>query len=84
MGSFAVPYGDGRSTGLATNPYLPTYLNVLSGTLDGNGMGTTVPTTVPPTPGVTWYATAMSYLVSGTTGRVYPLTLTDRIAIPVQ
>ena len=84
MGSYTVPYGDGRSTGLATNPYLPTYLNLLSGTLDGSGMGATVPTTVPPTPGVTWYATAMSYLVSGSTGRVYPLTLTDRIAIPVQ
>lgn len=83
-GNYAVPYGDGRSTGLATNPYLPNYLNVLSGTLDASGSGATIPTTVPPTPGVTWYATAMSYLVSGSTGRVYPLTLTDRIEIPVQ
>lgn len=83
-GSYAVPYGDGRSTGLATNPYLPGHLNVLSGTLDADGFGTTVSTTVPSTPGVTWYATALSYLVSGSTGRVYPLTLTDRMEILVQ
>ncbi|MCH2101272.1 MAG: glycoside hydrolase [Planctomycetes bacterium] len=83
-GNYAVPYGDGRSTGLASNPYLPGYLNVLSGTLDASGFGATVPTTVPRTPGVTWYATGLSYLVSSSTGKVYPLTLTDRIEISVQ
>ncbi|MAW59358.1 MAG: hypothetical protein CMJ94_00835 [Planctomycetes bacterium] len=83
-GGFALPWQDGRLTGLASNPYLPAYLPVLSGTLDSGGFGATIPTVVPSTPGVTWYATALSYLVSSTTGRVYPLTLSDRIAIPVQ
>lgn len=84
VGNYAVPYGDGRSTGLLSNPYLPAKLHFLSGTLDADGFGATPQITVPNTPGVTWYATALSYLVSSTTGKVYTLTMTDRASLTVQ
>ncbi|MAW59360.1 MAG: hypothetical protein CMJ94_00845 [Planctomycetes bacterium] len=82
--NFHLPWGDGRNLGLGPNGFLPGQLAVLSGTLDADGFGATVPTTVPQTPGVTWYAAAMSYRVSATTGRIEPQTLTDTIAIKVQ
>ena len=82
--NFHLPWGDGRNLGLGPNGYLPGQLAVLSGTLDADGFGATLPTTVPLTPGVTWYAAAMSYRVSATTGRIEPQTLTDTIAIKVQ
>lgn len=84
VGNYAVPYGDGRNTGLLSNPYLPAKLHLLSGTLDADGFGTTPQLTIPNTPGVTWYATALSYLVSSTTGKVYTLTMTDRTGLTVQ
>lgn len=84
IGNYPVPYGDGRSTGLLSNPYLPAKLHLLSGTLDASGFGATPSLTVPNTPGVTWYATGLSYLVSSTTGKVYTLTMTDRTSLTVQ
>lgn len=84
VGNYPVPYGDGRNTGLLSNPYLPARLNLLSGTIDAAGFGATPALTVPNTPGVTWYATALSYLVSSTTGKVYTLTMTDRTSLTVQ
>lgn len=84
IGNYPVPYGDGRSTGLLSNPYLPAKLHLLSGTLDADGFGATPQLSVPNTPGVSWYATGLSYLVSSTTGAVYPLTMTDRTSLTVQ
>jgi hypothetical protein len=84
VGNYAVPYGDGRNTGLLSNPYLPAKLHLLSGTLDADGFGATPQLSIPNTPGVTWYATGLSYLVSSTTGKVYPLTMTDRTSLTVQ
>lgn len=82
--NYRLPWGDGRNLGLGPNGYLPGQLPALSGTLDTDGSGVTMPTTIPPTPGVTWYAAAVSYRVSATTGRIEPQTITDTIAIKVR
>ncbi len=81
-GSYRLPFGDGRNTGLLDNPYQPAYLSLLSGTIDFAGHGTTPTLTVPNTPGATWYATGLAYLASA--HATYLLRLTDVVEIQVQ
>jgi len=83
LGSYALPYGDGRNTGLLNNPYLPARLAQLSGSIDASGAGVTPTLTVPNTPGMTWYAVGLSYLQSQT-GLIYLQRMTDVIEITVQ
>ncbi len=82
MGSYALPFGDGRNTGLLDNPYQPAYLPLLSATIDLAGHGVTPTLTVPNTPGATWYAAGLAYLSSA--HATYLLRLTDVVEIQVQ
>jgi len=78
VGSYSLPFGDGRSTGLKDNRYLPSMLSVLSGNLDMMGNGTTpvgaltIPSSLPP--GRVFQSMALSF---STTGGVSFGSLTD-------
>jgi hypothetical protein len=49
-----------------------------------DGFGAIPQLSIPNTLGVAWYATGRSYLVLSTTGKAYPLTMTDRTSLTVQ
>ncbi|MBC8405002.1 MAG: exo-alpha-sialidase [Planctomycetes bacterium] len=83
QGSYRLPFGDGRNTGLLNNPYQPAYLTQLGGIIDFDGNGVTPTLTIPNTPGATWHAVGLAYLTSHS-GAVYLLRMTDLISITVQ